>query len=193
MSTDASTTGSVSIWVTQLQGGSRNSVRKLLERYWPRLLGLAASRLRDAPHLAGYAEDVALGVFNSLCRGVERGKFPNLDSRESVWQLLAVMTIRRTIDLKRKALREQQLADGSISGFSASEPSPDAQAEMQDRVRHLLKSLNDTELRQIALLKGEGYENEEIAAKLGCGLRTVERKLRQIRERWRAACAAQQA
>jgi DNA-directed RNA polymerase specialized sigma24 family protein len=192
MATSLSTTGSVSLWVSELQGGSRSPIRGLLDRYWPRLLGLAASRLRDMPHLVGYAEDVALGVFNALCCGIERGKFPNLDNRESVWQLLAVMTIRRTIDLKRKALREEQLADDSISGISATGPSPDEQAEMHDRVRHLLERLNDEELCQIALLKGQGYENEEIAAKLGCGLRTIERKLQRIRERWQVERASRQ-
>jgi DNA-directed RNA polymerase specialized sigma24 family protein len=30
----------------------------------------------------------------------------------------------------------------------------------------------------------EGYCNEEIAARLGCGLRTVERRLRLIRSIW---------
>src|SRR5215471_4502002 len=186
MSSSFSSTGSVSIWVSELQGGSRSPIRELLERYWPRLLGLAASRLRPFPHLASYAEDIALGVFNTLCRGIERGKFPNLDNRESVWQLLAVMTIRRTIDLRRKALREEQLADGSISGFSASEPTPDERAEMHDHIQNLLARLNDTVLSRLAVLKAEGYENEEIAAQLGCGLRTVERKLQRIREEWQA-------
>jgi DNA-directed RNA polymerase specialized sigma24 family protein len=178
-------TGSVTLWVTHLKVGRRNQVRELLERYWPRLLGLAASRLRRFPHLVGYAEDVALGVFNALCRGIERGRFPNLNNRESVWQLLAVMTIRRTIDLKRKASREEQLADGSISGFSTSEPAPDARAATSDQLRHMLERLNDTTLTRIAILKGQGYENEEIATQLGCGLRTVERKLQQIREQWK--------
>jgi len=179
-------TGSVSLWVSELQGGSRNRVRELLDRYWPRLVGLAASRLRHSPQLAGYAEDIALGVFNTLCRGIERGRFPNLENRKSVWQLLAVMTIRRTIDLKRKAQREEQLPEGSINGFTSHEPTPAARAAMNDRVRYLLERLNDTVLTRIAILKGQGYENEEIAAQLGCGLRTVERKLQQIRAQWDA-------
>ena len=57
------------------------------------------SRLRGQPELVGYAEDIALGVFNSLCIGAERGRFPNLSNRRAIWQLLAVMTVRKTIDL----------------------------------------------------------------------------------------------
>jgi DNA-binding CsgD family transcriptional regulator len=36
------------------------------------------------------------------------------------------------------------------------------------------------------LWKLEGYTNDEIAAKLGCARRTVERKLRVIRAVWTA-------
>jgi DNA-directed RNA polymerase specialized sigma24 family protein len=42
---------------------------------------------------------------------------------------------------------------------------------------------NDT-LRQIALWKMEGYTNEEIADRLKVTCRSVERKLRRIREAW---------
>src|SRR5262249_43550979 len=39
---------------------------------------------------------------------------------------------------------------------------------------------------KVALLKLEGYSNEEIARSLDCSLRTVERKLEVIRKRWTA-------
>src|SRR5436190_81378 len=39
-------------------------------------------------------------------------------------------------------------------------------------------------LRAVALAKMEGYTNEEVAARLGCVPRTVERKLRMIRKAW---------
>jgi DNA-directed RNA polymerase specialized sigma24 family protein len=48
-----------------------------------------------------------------------------------------------------------------------------------------LNSLPDASLRQVALLKMEGYRNEEIAERLGCGLRTVTRRLEVIRRAWR--------
>ena len=39
---------------------------------------------------------------------------------------------------------------------------------------------------KVALLKLEGYSNEEIARSLDCSSRTVERKLEVIRKRWTA-------
>jgi DNA-directed RNA polymerase specialized sigma24 family protein len=48
----------------------------------------------------------------------------------------------------------------------------------------MLDALADDTLKQIATLKLEGYTNEEIAGRLGCVPRTVERKLERIREKW---------
>jgi DNA-directed RNA polymerase specialized sigma24 family protein len=44
--------------------------------------------------------------------------------------------------------------------------------------------LGEDRLREIALLKVEGYTEVEIAKKLNCGLRTVQRKLERIRYIW---------
>ena len=51
----------------------------------------------------------------------------------------------------------------------------------------MLDLLGDEELRSIARWKMEGDTNAEIADKLGCLPRTVERKLRRIRELWEKA------
>jgi DNA-directed RNA polymerase specialized sigma24 family protein len=48
----------------------------------------------------------------------------------------------------------------------------------------LLDQLPDEMLRQVALLTLEGYQPKEIAEKLGCVRRTVERKLERIRDIW---------
>jgi len=46
--------------------------------------------------------------------------------------------------------------------------------------------LSDDTLRSVATLRLEGYSNEEAAAKLDVSVRTVERKLRIIRQVWSA-------
>jgi DNA-directed RNA polymerase specialized sigma24 family protein len=47
-----------------------------------------------------------------------------------------------------------------------------------------LDRLGDEELRRVALWKMEGYTIEEIAGQLGCVSRTVDRRLRLIRDIW---------
>ena len=64
------------------------------------------------------------------------------------------------------------------------EPSPEFAAEVAEECRRLLDALEDAELRSVAVWKMEGYENTEIAARLGRSLATVERKLQLIRKTW---------
>ena len=56
---------------------------------------------------------------------------------------------------------------------------------MADECRRLLEELDDQQLRELAVAKMEGYKNEEIARRLDCSLRTVERRLRLIRKQWK--------
>ena len=65
------------------------------------------------------------------------------------------------------------------------EPTPEEAAELADECRRLLDSLQEPELRQIALWKVEGYTHEEIAARLDCVPRTIERKVSRIRLLWK--------
>ncbi len=55
---------------------------------------------------------------------------------------------------------------------------------MAEECCRLHDRLGEAELRSIALWKLEGYTNEEIAQKLDCVPRTVERKLARIRNLW---------
>jgi len=47
-----------------------------------------------------------------------------------------------------------------------------------------METLDDPSLRLTALLKLQGYTNEEIARSLDCVVGTVERKLARIRHKW---------
>ena len=68
--------------------------------------------------------------------------------------------------------------------IEAPEPTPAFAAQVAEEYGRLLERLDSPELRTVAMRKVEGYGNEEIAAELGCGLRTVERRLRLIRSIW---------
>ena len=53
-----------------------------------------------------------------------------------------------------------------------------------EQYRRLRASLGDDSLRQVLDLRLEGFDREEIAARLGCAVRTVTRKLDVIRQTW---------
>jgi DNA-directed RNA polymerase specialized sigma24 family protein len=64
------------------------------------------------------------------------------------------------------------------------EPTPAFAALVADESRRLLECLGDETLRTVALCKLKGHTIDEIAAQLGCGRLTVQRKLRLIRQIW---------
>ncbi len=61
---------------------------------------------------------------------------------------------------------------------------PDLEVLAKESIAHLLDRLGDAQLRSTAVWKCEGYTNEEIATRLGCTCRTIERKLKLIRTIW---------
>ncbi|OAI53206.1 hypothetical protein AYO44_16175 [Planctomycetaceae bacterium SCGC AG-212-F19] len=174
----------ITVWIDQLKDGQDAVVQELLERYFQRLVGLARARLHGRPGLAAYDEDVALSAFKSLCLGAKAGNFPRLNDRDDLWRLLALLTVRKAIDLVRRRKREAPLDQGELERLLSEEPSPELAGELTDEYQRLLDRLGDPQLQTIALWKVEGFSNEEIAGRLGCAVRSVERKLQRIRALW---------
>jgi len=78
--------------------------------------------------------------------------------------------------------------DGGARGFElleGPEPTPALLLEIDEEFDRLLQQLPSVSLREVALLRMEGYSNEEIAQKFDTSVRSVERKLQIIRETWR--------
>ncbi|MFT5092015.1 MAG: ECF-type sigma factor [Planctomycetales bacterium] len=70
------------------------------------------------------------------------------------------------------------------------EPTPEFAAQVADEFQSLLARLEDDTLQSVALWKLEGFTNDEIAEKLDCVPRTVERKLQLIRTLWQRSVDA---
>jgi DNA-directed RNA polymerase specialized sigma24 family protein len=197
-----SAAGAVTHWIGRLKAGDPDAAQKLWECYFLHLVGLARSRLHGVPRRAADEEDVALSAFDSFCRGAEHGRFPRLEDRGDLWRLLMVITARKAIDLANRegrqkrgggavlaeadllALKQAGLTEAGLDQVLAREPDPEFAAQMAEECRRLLAALGDAGLQAVALAKMEGYTNEEIAARVGCVPRTVERKLRLIRRLW---------
>jgi RNA polymerase sigma factor (sigma-70 family) len=173
----------------------------LWDKYFGPLAARARRRLAGVPGRAADEQDVALSAFDSFCRGAERGRFPRLNGRDDLWQLLVVIADRKAIDLARyerrqrrgggkvldeAALRAEGAAaeDAPLGRAVSPEPSPEAALRSAEECRRLLDLLEDADQRQTALLRMEGYTVEEIAARLGRVPRTVKRWLRLIRQTW---------
>jgi hypothetical protein len=100
--------GSVTHWIQLLQAGEDEAARAIWERYFRRLVGLARARLRGAKRRVANEEDVALSVFDSFCRGLEEGRFPNLEDRDNLWKVLVVLTARKALRLVQHERRQKR-------------------------------------------------------------------------------------
>jgi len=191
----------VTRWIAGLSENDQLAAQRLWERYYERLVCFAHRKLGDANRRASDEEDVALSAFNSFCQGAAAGRFPRLDDREDLWRLLVTITARKAIaHIKRE--HRQKRGGGLVQGESAflprgdvasdagidqvvgHEPTPALAAQVAEQFQHLLDCLGDESLRRIAIYKLQGYTNEEIAGEIDCALRTVKRRLAQIRDVW---------
>jgi DNA-directed RNA polymerase specialized sigma24 family protein len=185
--------GSVTRWLDQLQLGDAAAVQQLWQRYFGRLVGLARRKLADSPRRVADEEDVALSAFDSFCRNAQQGRFPDLADRDGLWRLLVVLTARKAGHLRRDQARlkrggaAQVEAGGDdrdlLRDVLSREPDPAFAALAADQHRHLMSVMSD-DLRQVALLRMQGENVEEIAARLGYASRSIKRKLQLIRGLW---------
>lgn len=197
-----SSDGSVTRWIGEAKAGDEAAVQRLWARYFPQLVALCQKRLRGHPRRAADEEDVAVSVFDSFCQRAAEGRFPQLNDRDDLWRLLVVIAARKATNLVHHD-RRQRRGGGRVLGETSlpaaendtdtagleqiigREPTPEFAALVAEEYERLLAKLDDESLRQVAIWKFEAYSNEEIARQLDCSLRTVERKLWVIRQRWR--------
>jgi DNA-directed RNA polymerase specialized sigma24 family protein len=194
--------GSVTDWIDRLKVGDPVAAQQLWQAYFRRLVGLARKRLQGTPRRVADEEDVALSAFDSFCRGAEQGRFPQLSDRDDLWRLLVTITARKAYQLALHEGRQKRgggavLDEAALAGppgpdaappgleqVLSREPTPEFAAQLVEDCLRLLARLDDPDLRTVAVWKMEGYSNEEIASRLGCVPRTVERKLALIRTLW---------
>ena len=161
---------------------------------------LARARMRSTGRrgrdTASDEEDAALSAFESLCMGLARGQFPQLADRDDLWRLLVVITTRKVRAQTRRQLRQKRGGgkvqpacdvdepdsdDDLLARTIGSEPTPEFAAMIAEEYRLLLERLGDDVLRQVAVLRLEGYTTDAVADQLGCSRRTVARQLALIR------------
>jgi RNA polymerase sigma-70 factor (ECF subfamily) len=175
------------------------AARQIWERYVRPLLNLAQQDLERAVQARLGAEDVVQSAFRSYFR---RWADYDLADRDELWSLLVTITLNKVRNANRHHLRKKRDVRRTRSGGGGTGPesagnpldliSDDAPtqeeavalAEEVEQRLHDLESTKDPDLLRTARLKLDGYSNREIAGLLRLTERTIERKLRRIRERW---------
>lgn len=188
--------------IQRVRTGDEAAAQELWNRYSEQIVEVARRSLKDASRRVQDEEDVAVIAFKSLLAGMTAGRFPELDHRDQLWRLLVVITTRKAAAVIEKDHRQKRGGghvrgdsavmsrehEGSVLGgfdqLESEKVRPDIATVMADQTQQLLASLPDETAQRIAALKIEGFTHQEIADKLDINTRTVERRLKQIRELW---------
>lgn len=191
----------VTVWIKRLQHGESAAAQMLWEHFFTRLLVVAKQKMGENSRRVYDEEDAAQSAFHSLCKGIKAGRFPDLDDRNGLWRLLVTITYRK---IRRRQVYDRsqkrnidrqvlppQIPDGStsfspdhVANLEAIEPAPDFVVQAKENLEQLISQLDNDVLCQICCLKLEGFRDGEIAEKLNCSRRTVQRKIEVIKKIW---------
>ena len=161
----------------------------------------ASTRLPANLRRTGDEEDIAISAFHSFIAGIRDDRFPDLSGPDNLWGLLITLTGRKVSAHMRHNTRQKRgggnvrgesifiradgdMAAGGIGGISDESKPADIQHELSEACDHLLSQLDDEQLRQIAVLRMDGFLVDEIAERMELSKRAVERRLQLIRKIW---------
>lgn len=187
-------------WLAALRNGNEQIAEKLWQQLFPRLVDLAQKKLQGSSRRVNDEEDIALSVFDRMCRNVDRSALRQVNDDDELWQVLVRMTANRIIDQYRSAnagkrgggkvrgqsvfaVDPQRQSDG-LDGIADEKLTPEFEFMLTDRYDQMLEMLGDERLRKIAEWRLEGFTHKEIAGFLGLSERSIERKVAIIKDVW---------
>lgn len=185
----------VSHWIQLVKEGDSVAAGELWRHYFDRLVRAVRVRLGGQNRAVSDEEDIVLSVFNSFYDAAQQGRFPDLADRDSLWQVLLRMSLRKVIDKRRHDQRQRRGGEQVLHSINTdddnrvfheiigNEPTPEMVLMMHEAVEQLFSHLGVGQLQELAGAKLEGYTNAELAKKFDCSERTIERRLHLIREK----------
>ncbi len=184
--------------LAQVKAGDQQAATDLFHQFANRLVGLARRELDLDLRRKVDPEDVVQSVFGSFFRRHGAGEI-DVQSWESLWSLLAVITVHKCGHKiryyragKRDAGRERsavRYTDDSRTDWEtvAKDPTPSHAAMLKEELQKLMASLEAIE-RQMLTLHLRSDTVEEISKQVGRSERTVRRVLKRIRSQLEARC-----
>jgi RNA polymerase sigma factor (sigma-70 family) len=186
------TAGSITRLIPNLVGRDEVAIGELWHRYVGRMEGVARPVMVGLAPGAGDEQDVAQSAFHAFCEATASGQAPHLESRNELWRLLSTIVRHKAVNRVRREMRTRRgggaLAQVEVlQDVADRQPSPSQVAQLQEAVDNLFVALDasgDPKLKSIAVMRLEGAATEEIADRLGCTVRTVQRKLHILERLW---------
>lgn len=194
---------SITRYLRRFLTGDTEAYERIFGRCFEQLTYWLKDKLRDTPTRVEDEQDVAQETMVFFAEAVQRGRFTGLKDRSELWALLLAIGTRKSLELRRRTTAAKR-GGGRVRGDSAfasadatspqvagwddlpgTDPPPEDRVELADLLEHLLEQMTESDLREIALRRMAEQPVQQIAEEMQIALRSVERKLRLIRERWR--------
>lgn len=160
--------------IADARRGDRSAVDGLMQALWPELRRIAASQMRGERQDHTWQPTALVNeLYLELLKAKSLDGDATRNDRNGFLGLASHMMMRLLIHHARPLYRRVQKT--SLQDDSAPELATDRLSEVET----LLASLGaiDPQLRTVVEMKVfEGHSSEEMAARLGCSLRTVERR-----------------
>lgn len=180
---------SFSAWMAQVTAGDQVAAEHIFNQYFERLVTLARRKLLAVPSPVADDEGAVISAFRSFFSGVEAGEFPRLEGQDDLWKVLATITVRKSIAQIRRHWKQKGEADRMDRTAEVAEQlnrslTPAEITAFVEESERRLAALEEHGLKEIALLRLEGYDTREISEKLDVHQRTIQRKLKLIESLW---------
>lgn len=176
---------SITRWIAAVRSGDADAAERLWERYFRDLMHQARLRMSNISKSLYDEEDAALSTFYVMWQKLEEGRYAQISDRHDLWNLMLTVLIRK-IGRRAKyqgAAKRLPLNSTAEQNLLEELPATDVQ-EISQECLELISVLQDPNLERVAILKFEGYTNDEIAVELNRTRRTIQRMLNLIRELW---------
>jgi DNA-directed RNA polymerase specialized sigma24 family protein len=188
---------SITRWLRRLSDDEEHALLRLYQRVAPELAAIARRRLGDRPIRLADESDIVNEAFLDFHRRVKSGAAMWLESRHDFFALLACIIGCRSKNLLHKTRRERivlneagpdAVSEGrqGLAELAADVASPSRSLEVEESLRQCLEIL-PAEWRTLAAMHLAGASQEEMKRATGLALRTVQRRLDNIRTCWRDA------
>jgi len=174
--------------LSRLREGKRDAAEEIFARYVRRLTALASRQFDSGIRHRADPEGVVQSVYRSFFARDLRSNFP-LEDWESLWKLLAVITVRKCSKKRRKYWKEPTVPVHAFGPAGSSDggewimaidraPTPAEAAALTETVSRLFRELDPAD-REMAECILQGYTAIEIGDRYHRSERTV-RRLRDV-------------
>lgn len=176
---------SITRWIVAVRSGDAEAAERLWERYFRDLMHQARLRMSNISKSLYDEEDAALSTFYVMWQKLEEGCYAQISDRHDLWNLMLTVLMRKIGRRAKYQGAAKRMHASSTSEQNSLEELPATNIqELSQECLEMISVLQDPNLERVAILKFEGYTNDEIATELNRTRRTIQRMLNLIRDIW---------